>query len=199
METIVLAVEPRVIRKKDAEKLRQIGKVPAIIYHKGEETTPVSVDEITLDKLVHSAESHIIDLQFPDGKTKRSFIKDIQFNPVSDRVIHADFQLFTADEVIEMDVPMSFEGDCPGVKQGGKLTIVLHTLTLKGRPDDMPEHFMVDISELEIGHALHIKELSLGALQGKIQIMGDPQAPVVSVVSPRKESEAGTAEASAQA
>jgi large subunit ribosomal protein L25 len=190
METIVLAVEPRVVQKRGAEKLRKNGQVPAIVYHKGEESTAVSVNEISLDKLVHSSESHIIDLQYPDGRTKRSFIKNIQFHPVTDRVIHADFQLFSADEIIEMAVPTAFEGECPGVKiGGGKIQVILHSLTLKGKPEDMPEHFVVDLSELQLGHTLHIRELPLGSLEGKVEILGDPDAPVVSVLSPRKEVE----------
>lgn len=190
METRVLAVEPRIIMKKGAEKLRRNGLVPAVVYHKGEETTAVTVDEIALDKLVHSQESHLIDLQFPDGNTKRSFIKDIQFHPVTDRVIHADFQLFSAEEVVEMEVPVHFEGECPGIKiGGGKLQPILHSVVLKGKAEDIPEHFMIDISGVQLGHTLHIRELSLGELQGKVEILGDPDTPVVSVIAPRKESE----------
>ena len=190
METRVLAVEPRMIKKKEAEKLRRNGLVPAVVYHKGEETTAITVDEIALDKLVHSQESHLIDLQFPDGNTKRSFIKDIQFHPVTDRVIHADFQLFSAEEVVEMEVTVHFEGECPGIKiGGGKLQPILHTLTLKGKAEDIPEHFEVDISSIQLGHTLHIRELALGELQGKVEIIGDPDTPVVSVIAPRKESD----------
>jgi len=68
METTVLGVQPRIIKKNDAEKIRKSGNVPAVIYHKGEETISVSVNELELNKLVHTAESHIIDLRFPDGK-----------------------------------------------------------------------------------------------------------------------------------
>jgi large subunit ribosomal protein L25 len=200
METIILAVEPRVIKKKDAEKLRKNGKVPAIIYHKGEDNIPVTIESMPLEKLIHSSDSHIIDLQFPDGKTIRSFIKNTQFHPVTDKIIHADFQLFTADEVIEMEVPTTFTGDCLGVRiGGGKLLILLHSLTLKGKPADIPEHFTVDISNLELGHTFHVSELPLGEAEGKIEIMTDHHAPVVSVIAPRKDAEAVAAEAPAEA
>ena len=149
METIVLGVEPRVIKKNAADKLRKTGVVPAVIYHKGEETVAVGVNELALRKLVHSAESHIIDLQFPDGKIKRSFIKDVQFHPVTDRIIHTDFQLFSADEIIELEVPVAVTGESAGVEKGGKLQIIKHALTIKGMPEHMPDHFVIDVTALE--------------------------------------------------
>ncbi|NTU92812.1 MAG: 50S ribosomal protein L25/general stress protein Ctc [Chlorobiaceae bacterium] len=200
METRELSVNLREAKKKGAAKLRQTGMVPAVVYHKGEDTITISVDEKALTKLVHSAESHLIDLAYPDGKTTRSFIKAIQFDPVSDKVIHVDFQLFSADEVVEMEVPTHFEGECPGVKiGGGKLQINLHTLNLKGKPEDIPEHFSVDVSTLELGQTLHIGELELGSLAGKVTVLGDADAPVISVIAPRKEAEVAPEETPAQA
>lgn len=198
METRALSVNLREVKKKEAAKLRRIGQVPAVVYHKGEETVAISVEEIALDKLVHSSESHLIDLQYPDGSSIRTFIKDVQFDPVTDKVIHADFQRFSADEVVEMEVPIHVEGECPGVKiGGGKIQIIVHTLTLKGNPEVMPEHFTVDVSALELGQALHIADLQAVAPQG-IQILGDADAAVVSVSAPRKEAEV-SAEGAAQA
>lgn len=198
METRALSVNLREVKKNEAAKLRRQGQVPAVVYHKGEATVAISVDEISLDKLVHSSESHVIDLQYPDGKSVRSFIKEVQFDPVSDRVIHADFQLFSADEVVEMEVPIHLEGECPGVKiGGGKIQINVHTLTLKGKPEAMPEHFTVDISGLELGQALHIRDLQTVAPEG-IEILDDADASVLSVSAPRKEAEAA-AEGAAQA
>ncbi|MEI6757131.1 MAG: 50S ribosomal protein L25/general stress protein Ctc [Chlorobium sp.] len=193
METIVLGVEPRVIKKKEAEKLRKNGIVPAVIYHKGEQTIPVSINEIALKKLVHSAESHIIDLQFPDGKIKRSFIKQVQFHPVTDRIIHTDFQLFSADEIIELEVPVAMAGDSIGVEKGGKLLIIRHALTIKGKPEDMPDHLIVDVTKLEIGHTIHVKEIPMEAYTG-LTIMDDPDTPVITVLASKKEADA-TAEA----
>ncbi len=181
METIVLGVTPRIIKKNDAKRLRLTGIVPAVIYHKGEETVAVSVNELALKKLVHSAESHIIDLQFPDGKIKRSFIKEVQFHPVTDRIIHTDFQLFSADEIIELEVPVAVSGESAGVEKGGKLLIILHALTIKGKPEDMPDHLVVDVTALEIGHSIHVKEIPMTAYAG-LQIMDNPDAPVITVL-----------------
>jgi large subunit ribosomal protein L25 len=189
METIVLGVEPRIIKKGEAERIRKNGIVPAVVYHKGEETVAISVNELALKKLVHSAESHIIDLQFPDGKIKRSFIKEVQFHPVTDRIIHTDFQLFSAEEVIELEVPVSVTGESNGVEKGGKLLIILHALTIKGKPENMPHHLVVDVTALEIGHSIHVKEIPMEAYVG-LEIMDDPDAPVITVLASKKEAEA---------
>jgi len=189
METIVLRVEPRIIKKGEAERIRRNGIVPAVVYHKGEETVAISVNELALRKVVHSAESHIIDLQFPDGKIKRSFIKEVQFHPVTDRIIHTDFQLFSAEEVIELEVPVAVTGESNGVEKGGKLLIILHALTIKGKPENMPDHLVVDVTALEIGHSIHVKEIPMGAYTG-LEIMDDPDAPVITVLASKKEAEA---------
>ncbi len=182
METIVLAVTPRIIKKNDAKRLRLSGVVPAVVYHKGEETVAISVNELALKKLVHTAESHIIDLQFPDGKIKRSFIKEVQFHPVTDKIIHTDFQLFSAEEIIELEVPVAVSGESAGVEKGGKLLIILHALTIKGKPEDMPDHLVVDVTALEIGHSIHVKEIPMDAYAG-LQIMDNPDAPVITVLA----------------
>ncbi len=197
METIVLGVEPRIIKKKAAEKLRREGLVPGVIYHKGEETVAISVNEMALRKLVHSAESHIIDLQFPDGKIKRSFIKQIQFHPVTDKIIHTDFQLFSADEIIELAVPVAVKGESVGVEKGGRLQIIHHTLTIKGKPENMPDHFVIDVTALEIGHSIHVRQIPMDGYP-ELTIMDDPDAPVITVLASKKEAEV-TAEAEAPA
>jgi len=189
METIVLGVEPRVIKKGEAAKIRRNGVVPAVVYHKGEETVAISVNELALKKLVHSAESHIIDLQFPDGKIKRSFIKEVQFHPVTDRIIHTDFQLFSAEEIIELEVPVSVTGESVGVEKGGKLLIILHALTIKGKPENMPDHLLVDVTALQIGHSIHVREIPMDAYSG-LEIMDDPDIPVITVLASKKEAEA---------
>lgn len=195
METIVLNVEPRECKKKEAAKLLSAGRVPAVVYHKGEETLHVSVEDLALEKLIHSAESHIIDLHFPDGKSKRSFIKDVQFDPLTDKAIHADFQFFSAGEVLEMEVPTSFTGEAPGVVEGGKMQIIQHTLTIKGVPSNIPEHITIDVSGLELGQTMHIREIPTESHEGKFEIMGDPETPVVSILAPRKAEEPSAEEA----
>ena len=147
------------------------------------------VDELALNKLVHSPESHIVDLQFPDGKSKRSFLKNVQFDEVTDKVIHADFQFFSAGEVLEIDVPTSFTGEAPGIVAGGNMQVIQHTLTVKGLPSNIPQYITIDVSGLEIGQTMHISEIPAETYEGKFEIVGEPETPVVSILAPKKEVE----------
>ena len=189
MESIVLNVEPRVCNKKEAKKLRNEGKVPAVVYHKGGETLHICVSELSLDKLVHSSGSHLIDLTFPDGESKRSFLKDIQFDRVTDRIIHADFQFFSAGEVLEMDIPTSFTGEAIGVVAGGNVQVIQHSLKVKGVPSNIPQQITIDISSLELGQTMHINEIPAETYEGKFEIVGDPETSIVSIIAPKKEVE----------
>ncbi|MCW8795525.1 MAG: 50S ribosomal protein L25/general stress protein Ctc [Chlorobium sp.] len=191
MESIVFNVEPRDCDKNAAKKLRNQGKVPAVVYHKGEETIHICVDERSLKKMVHSSESHLIDLTFPDGKAKRSFLKEVQFDPVTDNIIHADFQFFSAGEVLEMDVPTAFigEGEAPGVVAGGNVQVILHALKVKAVPSNIPQHITIDVSGMELGQTMHIREIPVETYEGKFEIINDPDSSVVSVVAPKVEAE----------
>ncbi|MCG8342474.1 MAG: 50S ribosomal protein L25/general stress protein Ctc [Chlorobiales bacterium] len=189
MESIVLNVEPRICNKNEAKKLRKEGKVPAVVYQKGIATVHVCVSELSLDKLVHSSASRIVELEFPDGGKKRSFLKDVQFDRVTDQVIHADFQFFSAGEVLEMEIPTSFTGESPGVVAGGNMQVIQHTLTVKGKPSNIPQHLTIDISGLELGQTMHISEIPAETFDGKFEIMGDPDTPVVSILAPKVEAE----------
>lgn len=198
METIVLGVEPRTAKKNEAGKLRKNGQVPAIVYHKGEETVAISVSELELTRLVHTPESHIINLHFPDGRLRRSFIKEVQFHPVTDRIIHTDFQLFSADEVIELDVPVTASGNSIGIEKGGKLMMNRHSLTLKGKPDRIPDHLVIDITNLDVAQVIHIRDIPQSILDG-LEVVGDPDTPVITILSNRKESGTEEGEAAAEA
>lgn len=189
METIVLAVEPRTCSKNEAKTLRTEGKVPAVVYHNGEDNQHICVNELALEKLVHSPESHIINLEFPDGKNRRSLIKDVQFDPVTDKVIHADFQFFSAGEVLEMEVPVTFTGKGPGIEAGGRIQALVHALTVKGVPSGIPDHITLDISAMELGDTMHIKEIPAEIAAGKFEFVGEPETPVVSITAPRVETE----------
>ncbi|TNJ37343.1 50S ribosomal protein L25/general stress protein Ctc [Prosthecochloris vibrioformis] len=192
METLVLAAEPRACTKNEAQKLRKEGKVPVVVYHKGEENAHISVDAIALEKIAHSPESHIINLKFPDGATKLSLIKELQLDPVSDKVIHADFQFFTKGEIMEMEVPLSFSGKAPGIVAGGKMQVLLHSVTVKGAPSNIPDHLDIDISAMELGDTMHLGQIPEEITGGKFEVVGNPDTPVVSITAPRVEAEGST-------
>ncbi|MCS7014421.1 MAG: 50S ribosomal protein L25/general stress protein Ctc [Chloroherpetonaceae bacterium] len=187
MQTITLEAETRSVSTKGTLKaLRRKGMVPAVLYHKGEEAIPLAVKESELRKLVYTTESHLVNLRFSDGTEKQAIMKDRQFDPLTDRIVHADFQLLKADEMVETEVPTLFKGTPAGVVKGGRVQVLLHKLTIRSLPADIPEHIEFDISHLEIGDTLHIEQANQIHASAKWKIVGDPSISIVSVVPPTR-------------
>lgn len=198
MQTITLEAEKRSLSTKGALKaLRRKGMVPAVLYHKGDAAIPLAVKESELRKLVYTTESHLVSLKFSDGTEKQAIMKARQFDPLTDRIVHADFQLLKADEMIETEVPTLFKGTPVGVVKGGRVQVLLHKLTIRTLPADIPEHIEFDISNLEIGDTLHIEQANQIYASAKWKIIGDPSISIVSVVPPTKGEVAAATEATA--
>jgi len=191
MQTIVLEAEHRTPGKKsDLKQLRENGYVPATVYHKGEPSISISVNALSLRKLIYTTESHIVNLRFADGTEKSSVMKDYQPDPLTDSVIHADFQLLKADEYVEIEVPIVLIGSPAGVIKGGMVQPTLHKLDIRCLPANIPDHITVDISSLDIGTSLHVSELGDKIQEkGEFSILTDDHAPVVSVLAPRVSAE----------
>ncbi|PIO48997.1 MAG: 50S ribosomal protein L25/general stress protein Ctc [[Chlorobium] sp. 445] len=198
MQTIVLEAEKRNTKTKGALKaLRKKGLVPAVLYHKGEPSLTLAVKESALRKLVYTTESHLVNLKFSDGTETQAIMKSRQFDPVSDQILHADFQLLKADEMIETEVPTLFKGTPVGTIKGGRVQVIMHKLRIRTLPADIPEHIEFDISKMDIGDTLHIKEANEMFTSAKWKILGDPSISIVSVVAPTKAVEIIAAETAA--
>ncbi len=187
MQTIVLEAETRQTRTKgELKALRRRGFVPAVLYHKGEPSLPLAVKESALRKLVYTTESHLVCLKFSDGTEKQAIMKDRQFDPLGEHILHADFQLIKADEMIDTEVPTLFKGTPAGVVKGGRVQVLMHKLLIRTLPGDIPEHIEFDISHMEIGDTLHIKDANEMFASAKWKILGDPSVSIVSIVAPIK-------------
>jgi len=163
-------------------QLRKNGNIPGIYYTKGTEPIPIYIAEGTLKHLVFTSETHIVNLKIDGGEHElKSIIKNVQFDPVTDRVIHFDLLGISADQEIEIDVPLLFEGQAKGVKEGGIVQYALHKLRISCLPADIPEHITIDISDIGLGHAIHVRDLKLE----KIRFMHNDDVIIVSVVLPR--------------
>jgi len=197
MQTIVLEAEKRDTQTKGALKaLRRKGFVPAVLYHKGEPSLSLAVKESSLRKLVYTTESHLVCLKFSDGTEKQAVMKSRQFDHLGEHILHADFQLIKADETIETEVPTLFKGTPVGAIKGGRVQVLMHKLRIRTLPGDIPEHIEFDISNMEIGNTLHIKDANEMFASAKWKILGDPSISIVSVVPPTK---AAVSEAAATA
>jgi large subunit ribosomal protein L25 len=165
--------------KATAGQLRAEGYVPCELYGKsGNVHFKVFVNDFK--HLVYSPDVNIIDLDI-DGKHFNALVKEVQFHPVSDEILHVDFHEFEDDKQVKLELPIRFIGVAAGVREGGKLVKRLRTLKVKGFPKDMPDAIEVDISSLGLGKSIKVREVSAG----KLEIMNAISIPVAAVEVPR--------------
>src|SRR5580693_4376255 len=120
-----------------AKSLRNSGRVPGVLYGHGEASIPFHVKALDLRPLIYTQETHIVNLNL-DGKLTRSILREVQFDPLSDKVRHIDLIILHAGEKVRLDVPVSLTGIAPGVKDGGIIDFVMHKLTINVLPDQIP-------------------------------------------------------------
>ncbi len=164
-EAITIAAQPRERAGKGAARAtRRAGKVPAIIYGNSIDPEMISLDPLELNRELHRTGffSRIFEVDIA-GKKERVLARDVQFHPVTDRPIHVDFLRFGANTRLHVDVSVVFinEDKCPGLKRGGVLNIVRHTVELICKADSIPESLVADLDGLDIGDGIHISHITL--------------------------------------
>ena len=178
-----------------ANQLRNKGRVPGIVYGHGDASIPFHVKELDLRPLIYTHETHTINLNL-DGKSTRCILRETQFHPVTDRVRHIDLIMLHAGEKIKIDIPVTLTGTAIGIKDGGILDFVLHKLSIEVLPDQIPQHIDLDVSDLKIGHSLHVSDLPA---RSNYTVLADPHAVIVSVAAPKTADEASPTAAVAAA
>jgi large subunit ribosomal protein L25 len=194
-----LGVELRDGRGKGvARKLRASGRIPGICYRRNAESVAVSLDPKELDRLIRNASSGIntlIDLKMAGGGDfdgRQVLIKELQRDPISGDYLHADLYAVDLKQTIHVSVPIQITGTAIGVTQdGGILDHATRELDVECLPDAIPEEFAVDVSELEVGDSLHVRDIKV--LEG-VEILNDPDVSIVSVVAPAVVEEEAPAE-----
>ena len=146
------------VGKKATKALRNAGKVPCVVYG-GEKPLHFSADELSFKNLVYTPNAHTVVIELDNGNKIDAVMQDIQFHPVSDRIIHIDFYQLFKDKEVTMEIPVRLEGSSPGVRNGGRLLFRKRTLTIKALPDHQPDFFNVDISKLKIGENVNVESL----------------------------------------
>lgn len=180
MKTLEIKVTKRSnLGKKSSRKLRAEGNVPCVLYG-GDETIHFYAHENDLKDLIYTHHVHLIDFNI-DGKTQRAILKEIQFHPVTDKILHIDFIEVFDSKPATVAIPIELTGNSIGIKNGGKLRQRRRLLRVKGLVGDMPDVLNVDITDLNIGDSFKVNDLKYDNLE-----MLDPQqAMVVGVVSSR--------------
>ncbi len=165
--------------KTEAKQLRADGNVPCVLYG-GKEQTHFYAPMILFRDVVYTPEARFVELNV-EGKKVRAILQDLQFHPVSEVILHADFLELFDDKPVTMEIPLKTEGNAPGVQSGGKLIMKLTHLKVKALPANMPEFITIDINDLKLGKTIKVRELS----QGDYEIQNSPLVSLCSVEVPR--------------
>jgi large subunit ribosomal protein L25 len=182
--------------KKSSKQIRKIGNVPCVIYGK-EKNIHFHVHENTFKDLVYSPEAHLVKLAI-EGKVYKAVLKDMQFRPVKDNILHADFIEIFDHKPVTINIPIKVSGDSVGVIAGGKLSIKRRSLKVKGLAENLPEHLDIDITNLKIHEGLRVMDLSYD----KIELLDSKKSMVLTIATSRvaaKTEEEVAAETAAEA
>jgi large subunit ribosomal protein L25 len=183
--------------KKSSKNTRKAGNVPCVIYIKEQNNIHFEAHENSFKHLVYTHMAHLVKLDL-DGQIFNAVLHDMQFHPVTDKIIHADFTQIFDDKPVIIDIPVSVTGESVGVKAGGKLIVKKRHLKVKGFAKDLPEELLVDITELKIHHSIKVGDLAYD----KIDLLDPKITTVLSVATSRvvaKTEEEEAAEAAAAA
>ncbi len=176
MKKVSVSGSPREnVGKKDAKRLRREGNVPCVVYG-GEKQIHFFASEKSFKDIVFTPDACIVQLDIK-GEKMESVLQDIQFHPVTDRILHADFLEIFPDKPVKMGIPINITGDSPGVLAGGKMLIKRRRLDVIALPGHLPAEIEVDISALEIGDSVVVGELSVENIE-----FADPENAVVVLV-----------------
>ena len=201
-DVVSLAAEPRGrAGKGGARENRRAGRIPAVIYGNKQQPVLIAVDGTELLKHLRRPGfmAHVFEIAI-DGGRERVLPREVQHDPVSGKPLHVDFMRFSSETRIHVEVEVKFENEdkAPGLKKGGVLNIVHHTLDLICSPDAIPESLTVDLTSLELGDVTHADAIKLpeGVELGE----DDPQATIASIAAPSTEeiAEPAPEEASAE-
>lgn len=164
MKTVTLSGSRRAnVGKKDSLAIRKSGKVPCVIYG-GKEQVHFTCSELELGKIIWSPNAYEIKLNI-DGKEHRSFIQDIQFHPVNEKLVHVDFLELHESKPAKIKIPVKLNGAAEGVKKGGRLVQAFRKLTVQALPGKFPETIDIKIDDLNIGDGVRVRELNVPGLK----------------------------------
>ena len=180
MKSIAISGSPREnVGKRDAKELRYQAKVPAVLYG-GSTQTHFSVSAADLKAVVYTPVVHFIDLDIA-GVKSQAIIKDLQFHPLTEQILHVDFLLLDSKKPITIEIPIRLTGTSPGVKTGGKLVQKLRKLRIKALPKDHLDTIDVSIETLEVGKSVKVSDLKVI----KLVITNAKEDTIVSVTTSR--------------
>ena len=180
MKSVLLGGSPRTnVGKKDAKAVRAAGKVPCVLYG-GKTQVHFAADEAAFKPLIFTDAVQTVELEVGNEKYK-AILQDVQYHPISDSILHVDFLEVNDSKPVVIGIPVQVTGNAPGVREGGKLVKKQRKLKVKALLNDLPDTILVDISHLEIGNSVRIKNLDTP----KVTFLDGGNIEVVAVTSTR--------------
>lgn len=168
--------------KGDIKRMRHEGKIPAVLYGHKEKSRRVFIEHRDLKKVLEILRKEAVTINLKVGEKEfLCVIKAIQHNPVTDQLLHIDFQHIHRKEKIKATIPIHIVGTAPGIEKGGILDQHLHEVVVKCLPADMPSHIDIDVSQLDLGQTIHLYDVDLP----NTEFDTTKETPVVSVLVPR--------------
>ena len=181
--------------KKFSKDLRKNGDIPCVIYSKGKDPIHICVKNKELRKVIYNPGVFIIDIKV-DNQNYNTIIRDAQFHPLNEEILHIDFLELSENELVSLEIPVSLTGNSIGVRNGGQLNLVMRKLLVQSFPKNLPDTIEIDITDLRIGNSVRILDLE----NDNFKFIQPESAVVVSVKTARniveeeEESEEGEGE-----
>lgn len=190
MEAVTVSGQIRTdVGKKATKAIRKAGEVPAVLYSK-EKTIHFATTQKAVKSLIYTPKFKLAQVDV-DGTTYRAIVKDIQFDPVTDDIVHMDFLHLIDGHPVKIEVPVRFNGTAPGMRAGGKLLRLMRRIKVKTTPENMVNELSLDISSLELGQSIRVRDIA--PVDG-VEVMSPAGAPVGIIEVPRALRSAATAE-----
>ncbi len=163
--------------------MRLGGIVPGIVYGSDQEPENLEFNEHDLNVFLHkTGEYAIVQLKIGEKSSTLAVIADIQYHPVTDRILHVDFKRIPRDKPVEIKVSIEFVGDSVGVRSGGLFMPRFHELKIKALPDEVPDKIEIDITDIDFDNALHARDL---VMPEGVELLHEPEQTIVTIIKPR--------------
>lgn len=182
MGAIPLKVRKREIGKQVSKQIRKEGLVPGVFYFHGQEAIAIATDTMSLRPIVYTSATRIIDLQIEgEDAARECVLRDIQLDPVTDKLVHFDLQGIKEGEKLHVEVPVILTGASEGARIGGIVSHIVRKIGIKCLPSDLPEALELDITPLKIGDSMKVSDIKYEG----IEFMIPENTPVVAIIAPR--------------
>ncbi len=184
MDEVILNVVKRGNGKRAAKDVRQSGRIPGVYYRKGSDPISISSDTRSIRPIVYTKDVRIVKLNIEGtGESYDCVLKDVTFDPVTDRITHFDLHGFSDDTLMNFEVPVRLVGTAVGARDGGVIQHIVHKVDVRCLPKDLPSHIDIDITNMKINQSIHLGDLSYD----RVTFIGNPDLGIVSLVPPRVE------------